>query len=216
MRKPPLELERRLKLVTSSGATYARETVVKIAFATSDMKRVDQHFGVARSFAIYDLSSTTARLTEAVELARQSSNGRPERSRVSTSGRDPTPGEATGPNDDSRDVPEAHIRSHPRDSGHVPTTSGGHEDKLAARIRILNGCIAVYCQAVGASAISQLRAKGIQAVKVAPGSRIRDLIKALQEELVSESGSWLGRAFERQGALDSGRFDRMEQEGWVE
>ena len=47
----------------------------------------------------------------------------------------------------------------------------GNEDKLAAKIAVLEGCIAVYSQAVGASAIKQLKAKGIQSVKVPPASR---------------------------------------------
>ena len=59
----------------------------------------------------------------------------------------------------------------------------GNEDKLAAKIAALAGCIAVYCQAVGASAINQLRAQGIQPIKVGPGTPVTDLIAALQEEL---------------------------------
>ena len=41
----------------------------------------------------------------------------------------------------------------------------GNEDKLAARIAALGGCAAVYCQAVGASAIAQLKKVGVQAAE---------------------------------------------------
>ena len=92
----------------------------------------------------------------------------------------------------------------------------GNEDKLAAKISALEGCIAVYCQAVGASAVNQLRAKGIQAVKVSSGSEIRELIEALQEELRAGPSAWLARAIELQKSRNSQRFEDMEQEGWVE
>lgn len=93
----------------------------------------------------------------------------------------------------------------------------GNEDKLAAKIAALEGCIAVYCQAVGSSAVNQLRAKGIQPVKVEPGAKVTDLILALQEELRAGPTSWLARALEaRQPPRDEQRFDAMESEGWNE
>ena len=92
----------------------------------------------------------------------------------------------------------------------------GNEDKLAAKIETLDGCIAVYCQAVGGSAINQLRAKGIQAVKVSPGSGIKDLIESLQEELRQGPSAWLARAIDQQKPHRTRWFDDMEQEGWVE
>jgi len=89
-----------------------------VAFATSDMKRVDQHFGAARSIAIYAVNPERVCFVEANEFSQ--------------------------------------------------TKSDGNENKLAARIAVLEGCIAIYCQAIGTSAINQLRAKGIQALKVPP------------------------------------------------
>ena len=93
----------------------------------------------------------------------------------------------------------------------------GNEDKLTAKIAALEGCIAVYCQAVGSSAVNQLRARGIQPVKVEPGAKVSDLIAALQEELRAGPTSWLARALEaRQQPRDTRRFDAMESEGWSE
>lgn len=97
-----------------------------------------------------------------------------------------------------------------------PLAMDGNEGKLAAKIEALDGCVAVYCQAIGGSAISQLRAKGIQAVKVSPGCEIRDLIEALQEELRQGPSAWLARAIEAQRPRCGDRFDEMEQEGWIE
>lgn len=56
----------------------------------------------------------------------------------------------------------------------------GNEDKLANKISLLAGCAAVYCEAVGASAIRQLLAAGIQPVKVYRGSQIADLLEDFQ------------------------------------
>ena len=142
------------------------ESALKVAFATSDMKHVDQHFGAAESFAVYALNQEHAALAEAVQFGRLAVDG--------------------------------------------------NEDKLAAKIDALEGCIAVYCQAVGASAIKQLQARGVQAVKVSAGAEISDLVGTLQDELRQGPDTWVARAIERQKPRDTGRFDDMEQEGWVE
>jgi nitrogen fixation protein NifX len=142
------------------------ETAAKVAFATGDMKHVDQHFGTAESFAVYALDPERATLVEAVQFGQLAMDG--------------------------------------------------NEDKLPAKIEALDGCIAVYCQAVGGSAINQLRAKGIQAVKVSPGSAIKDLIESLQDELRQGPSAWLARAIEQQKPRGTARFDEMEREGWLE
>jgi nitrogen fixation protein NifX len=152
--------------MSAGTESIPRESALKVAFATSDMKHVDQHFGAAESFAVYALNQEHAALTEVIQFGRQAMNG--------------------------------------------------NEDKLAAKIEALDGCIAVYCQAVGASAINQLQARGVQAVKVSPGAQIADLVESLQDELGHGPGTWVARAIERHRPRDSGRFDDMEQEGWVE
>jgi nitrogen fixation protein NifX len=93
----------------------------------------------------------------------------------------------------------------------------GNEDKLSAKLSLLEGCAAVYCQAVGASAIRQLTAKGIQPVKVSESCEIDSLIQALQEELHQGPSSWVAKALKRsQSSTDLQRFEHMEQEGWQE
>ena len=92
----------------------------------------------------------------------------------------------------------------------------GNEAKLSVKIDLLDGCAAVYCQAVGGSAINQLLAKGIQPVKVHEGSTIKDLCVDLQNEMKAGPSSWLAKALQQQQGLDPGRFARMADEAWEE
>ena len=94
----------------------------------------------------------------------------------------------------------------------------GHEDKLAAKLAVLQGCAVVYCEAVGGSAIQQLLAIGVQPVRVDPGAAIAPLLAQLQASLRGEGApAWLNRIMTRQrGADRSDRFAAMEAEGWQE
>jgi nitrogen fixation protein NifX len=161
-----MTLQRRLQLVGNNSEEQWMSTALKVAFATRDMKHVDQHFGAAQSFAIYAVDRERACLVEACEFG--------------------------------------------------DLDMDGNEDKLAEKITALDGCIAVYSQAVGASAIGQLKAQGIQPVKVSPGAEIGDLLESLQDELRQGPGSWLAKAIASTLPADPGRFDAMETEGWEE
>jgi nitrogen fixation protein NifX len=154
---------RHLKLVHSTEAAPIMS--VKIAFASSDRKQVDQHFGAAEAFAIYELSEDDARLIEAVQF-------------------------------------------HDGD-----TAMDGHEGKLAAKIELLQGCIAVYCNAVGASAIKQLLAAGIQPMKVAEGTEIDELLCGLNQSLTGNPPAWLEKNLKPK---ELNRFADMAEEGWSE
>lgn len=92
----------------------------------------------------------------------------------------------------------------------------GDENKLTARIDALKGCAAVYSNAVGASAIVQLKQVGVQPLKVGAGSRVGDLIVDLQNELAAGPNAWLASAIERANPNRANRFERMEAEGWDE
>jgi len=161
-----MTLQRRLQLVRCDTEDRWMMAALKVAFATTDMKHVDQHFGAARSFAVYAVDQDQARFIEANEFGRLDMDG--------------------------------------------------NEDKLAIKIEALDGCIAVYSQAVGASAIGQLKAQGIQPVKVSPGAGISDLIESLQEELRDGPSHWLAKAIAETMPPDSSRFDAMEADGWEE
>lgn len=154
---------RHLKLVHSTEAAPAMS--VKIAFASADRKTVDQHFGAAEAFVIYELSEHDARMVEAVEF-------------------------------------------HDSD-----TSMDGHEGKLAAKITLLAGCAAVYCNAVGASAIKQLLAANVQPMKVPEGTAVDELLCGLNQAMLSEPPAWLAKHLK---TGDAGRFDAMDAEGWSE
>lgn len=162
-----MAMQRRLKVLQSgTEESHWVDTAVKLAFASTDMKQVDQHFGAAESFAIYAVDMERSELLEVVQFGELAMDG--------------------------------------------------NEDKLVAKIAALEGCIAVYTQAVGASAVGQLKSKGIQPVKVTPGAYVSDLLESLQEQLREGPSAWLARAIEAQKPADPDRFHDMETEGWDE
>ena len=165
-----MSLQRRMQIIDGSTPngedTKFSKTALRIAFATSNMTHVNQHFGSAKSFAIYAINPDESRLLEASQF------------------------------------------------GHLD--QDGNEDKLAAKILILEGCAAVYCHAIGASAVRQLVARGVQPVKVTDDVAISDLVEMLQNEMRSGPSSWLAKAIAQQKGPDAGRFDNMEADGWDE
>ena len=143
-----MTVERRLRILSVGNEAKRMNTAVKVAFATSNLKQVDQHFGAAESFAIYAIDPEQANLIEVIQFGQLDMDG--------------------------------------------------NEDKLAAKIDALQGCIAIYCQAIGASAVNQLRPKGIQPVKVSAGMLLNEAIRALQAEMREGPSAWLARAIESQ------------------
>ena len=161
-----MSLTRRLNLVPDSDEEKFMQTALKIAFATTDMETVNQHFGSAKSFAVYAVDMEEAHMLEAAEFG--------------------------------------------------VLNQDGNEDKLSVKMDLLDGCAAVYCQAVGGSAINQLIARGIQPVKVHEGSKIKDLIVDLQNEMKAGPSSWLAKAINQNKGPDPDRFNKMADEGWDE
>ncbi len=161
-----MSLTRRMHVVQSEQQQVAMNTSLKIAFASTDMAHVNQHFGSAKSFAIYALNPEQIEFLEAAQFGQLEQDG--------------------------------------------------NEDKLAVKFELLKGCAAVYCQAVGASAVKQMVALGIQPVKVNEDTPIEKLLDDLQSELRSGPSSWLARAIKQQTGGDSSRFDQMADEDWQE
>lgn len=163
-------LQRRMQIIdgTTSNDEESKfvDLAIKIAFATSDMTHVNQHFGSAKSFAVYAITPDEAKLLEASQFGQLDQDG--------------------------------------------------NEDKLVSKMAVLEGCAAVYCHAIGSSAVRQLVARGIQPVKVSDNVPIDDLIEMLQDEMRSGPSSWLAKAIGRQNGPDMSRFDDMEAEGWEE
>jgi nitrogen fixation protein NifX len=161
-----MTVERRLQVLSCRNEVKQMTTQINVAFATTDLKQVDQHFGTAESFAIYRIAPEQASLVEVVQFGQLDMDG--------------------------------------------------NEDKLAAKIDALTGCIAIYCQAIGASAVNQLRPRNIQPIKVAAGTPLTQVIRALQTEMREGPSAWLARAIENQHPGHERRFDVMEAEGWAE
>ena len=160
-----MAIQRRMQVVDSVDNNFI-DLALKVAFATTDMETVNQHFGSAKGFAIYAVDPERYSLMEAAEFGKLQQDG--------------------------------------------------DEDKLAEKINMLDGCAAVFSQAIGASAIRQLVAKGVQPLKVSEGSVIKDLLMSLQDQMRQGPSAWLAKAIERQKVPDMGRFDEMEAEGWDE
>lgn len=92
----------------------------------------------------------------------------------------------------------------------------GNEDKLIGKLDLLDGCVAVYCKACGASAVRQLLSSGIQPVKVSQTTDIHELIEILQTELREGPSAWLARAIQRIEGANGQRFDAMADQTWDE
>lgn len=138
--------------------------MLRVAFATDDRARVNQHFGATKGFAIYALDGERARLVEAAEFARESMDG--------------------------------------------------NEEKLPKKIAALTGCAAVYCLAVGGSAVRQLLAIGVQPIRLEAEAPIERLLGEVQRAVREGGVPWVDKALRR--GKDSARFDRMAEEGWQE
>ncbi|MGZ4958651.1 MAG: nitrogen fixation protein NifX [Methylomonas sp.] len=161
-----MSLTRRMQVVHINQQENPMETAIKVAFATSDMLHVDQHFGSAKSFAVYAVDPEQSELLEAAQFG--------------------------------------------------DLAQDGNEDKLSVKIQLLDGCAAVYCQAIGASAIKQIIAQGIQPIKVHEGSPIKNLVADLQNEMKVGPSGWLAKAITQFKGPNPERFDAMEDEGWEE
>lgn len=159
-----MAIKRRLTILSTNPGKPG-DTVLRVAFATTDMKHVDQHFGAAQSFAIYEVGPYLWRLNEACEFT----------------------------------APEANS-----------------EGKLVEKVSLIDNCAAVYCNAIGASAIRALLNAGVQPVKVSEGAAIAALVEDLQSEIREGPTAWVAKAIQATMNPHPSRFDHMDAEGWDE
>lgn len=72
-------MQRQLRVLDTSGrrgdSTMTDETALKVAFATDDLKHINQHFGSAERFAIYRLDADSSSLLEVVEFGKLAQDG---------------------------------------------------------------------------------------------------------------------------------------------
>ena len=95
-----------------------------------------------------------------------------------------------------------------------PEAMDGNETRLPARIATLDGCAAVYCLAVGASAVKQLLAAGIQPIRLDDGGAIEPLLKQISRAIRDGGIPWVDKALRKKD--DASRFERMAVDGWEE
>lgn len=96
----------------------------------------------------------------------------------------------------------------------APEAMDGNENKLADKIAALSGCAAMYCLAVGGSAVRQLLAAGIQPMKLDETTNIDNLLQALSGAIREGGVPWIDKALRPN--TDLSRFERMAEEGWQE
>lgn len=156
--------------------------MLRIAFATDDRARVNQHFGAAAGFAVYALDGERAQLVQVAEFGAESMDGNDN-------------GVAAQGNAGEAGVGRSH-------------------DKLAAKIAALSGCAAVYCLAVGGSAVRQLLAAGIQPIRLEAPESIDGLLATLKAAVRDGGVPWIDKLIKRDG--DAARFARMAGEEWQE
>lgn len=65
---------RRLRLIDPEE-DMTSETPLKIAIATNDMEHLDAHFGSAKKFAIYEVTTDTTRMVEVLEFGEVTDQG---------------------------------------------------------------------------------------------------------------------------------------------
>ncbi len=139
--------------------------MLKVAFASTDRVRVNQHFGSAEGFVLYEVTPDKATLVGIAEFAEEAMDG--------------------------------------------------NEGKLAAKVDFLAGCAAVYVMAIGASAIKQLMAKGIQPIRVGEVDAVDDLLSEISRGINEGGVVWIDRAIAAQAkANNEDRFSSMEADGW--
>lgn len=139
--------------------------MLKLAFASDDRVRVNQHFGAAQAFVIYTVTPSGATVSGFGEFPEEAMDG--------------------------------------------------NENKLLAKVDFLAGCDAVFVHAIGASAIKQLLARGVQPIRVTEVDAIDELIKDVSQAMQAGGVPWIDRALAAQSrAAGPDRFAAMEAEGW--
>lgn len=96
-----------------------------------------------------------------------------------------------------------------------PESMDGNENKLAQKIAALRGCAAVYCLAVGGSAVRQLVQSDIQPIRLNETEMIENILHTIICGMREGGVPWIEKALRKQ-APDSERFERMFEEGWQE
>ncbi|XBS67957.1 NifB/NifX family molybdenum-iron cluster-binding protein [Acerihabitans sp. KWT182] len=110
--------------------TTRADYALRVAFASSDLHHVNQHFGSTPRIAVYGVKPDRVNLLQVTDFMVQ---------------------------------------------------PGHDQDKLAGRIAALDGCLSLYCVAVGESVFRQLLRVGVRAVSVPSSTDIALLLTEIQQ-----------------------------------
>lgn len=96
----------------------------------------------------------------------------------------------------------------------TPTAPGHNQDKLTQRVEALTECSAIYCNAIGMSAIKQLLAIKIKPVNVDAGIEVKRILLELKTEWQNNPDFWLANAalakkIERENSSSADERERL-------
>lgn len=126
---------------------------MKVAFATKDLENVNDHFGWAKKFAIYEVTKDGYKLDKI----------------VSTEEEDPTE----------------------------------EDDKISAKLALIDGASILYCQAIGANAAARVVKAQIHPVKIPEPELIETVLKKMIEMLKTNPPPWIRRIIAREEGLEA-------------
>lgn len=164
--------------------------MLKIAFASLDGQRVDQHFGASEQLMIYQVQPGEAELLQIARFEQATMKGEHKDKAL---GREPETADESADEVDS-------------------TAERMTEDKVIAKIEFIGDCAAIYAASIGTSSIRRLMQAGIQPVIVDYGHDVEDLLNEVSFALVHGGLSWVDKAKARQKSPQ--RFADMEARGW--
>ena len=121
---------------------------MKVAFATKDLLNVDDHFGWAKQFAIYDITKDGYSLFKV----------------VTTEDEDPAE----------------------------------EDDKISAKLALIEGASIIYCQAIGANAAARVVKAQIHPVKILNNESIESVLQKMIDMLKTNPPPWIRRIIARQ------------------
>ncbi|MGE4544814.1 MAG: nitrogen fixation protein NifX [Pedobacter sp.] len=119
---------------------------MKVAFATSDNETIDQHFGLATKFAVWEITTDKASFSGMAE---------------------------------------------------IEATTEYEDDKIDARLKVLDHCTIIYVTQIGGPAAARLVANKIHPVKSKGNEKIEEVVNKLQQVLQGNPPPWLRRAMNK-------------------
>ena len=168
----PLETPTPEACATPGQSKSAGAKMIRIAFASDNCKSVNQHFGAAEQFVIYDVVPGRATMVGIGQFVKARMKGAHAPHRF---------GEAPPPPEDIEKM---------------------NEDKVIEKIQFLHSCAAVYASKIGSSSIKRLMQAEIQPIIVNDDHTIGELLNEVSLGLSVGGLSWIDRAVAHPKPLD--------------